>query len=109
MVIKQNSIPSTYSGHIYLSILGIEKDPLRELILLNVAHTTGHFRLPSDSSTSVYAPSKNPLSPLNSPVATNIYDKYQALPRALMCMLPRTGMIDLKIDNAPLCMQATAK
>jgi hypothetical protein len=46
--------------------LTVGKDPLRELILSNDAHTIGHFGLPSDSSALAYAPSKNPLSPLNS-------------------------------------------
>jgi hypothetical protein len=43
----------------------VGKDPLRELILPNDAHTIGHFGLPLDSSTSAYTPSENPLSPLN--------------------------------------------
>jgi hypothetical protein len=45
--------------------LTVGKDPPREPILLDDTHTIGCFGLPSDSSTSAYAPSENPLSPLN--------------------------------------------
>jgi hypothetical protein len=46
--------------------LTVGKDHLRELIPSNGAHIIGCFRLPLDSSASAYAPSENPLSPLDS-------------------------------------------
>ena len=42
--------------------LTVEKNPLRELISKNIAHTIGRFGLPLDSSTSAYASSEDPLS-----------------------------------------------